>query len=434
MEYVIFIGIFGYLGFLQNAAEVGYNPPTLVHILVTVVSLGLAYYFYSTGSLGFCGVVLLLTGMSSVNFADQKKMVVVVGFSSLVALAGLILFLWIAVPMVPKGYSWVKETGSVAYTAVAEYWPWGDEGNEDMEKEEGSTDLASIPPSHFEKTKAEAEAGDVVAQSSLGLMYVNGQGVKQDFKEAFKWCQKAAEQGNAIAQYNLGLMYYNGHGVEQNNVIAYAWWDIAATNGNQKAPNNKSIVANEMTPEQITKAEALATEMGKKNPTTPSAFKPTPFEEAKAKAEAGSADAQSNLGEMYENGKGVKQDFKEALKWFQKAADQGGPEAQTNVGSTYYEGKGVKQDFKEALKWYKKAADQGFPRAQFNVGGMYYAGQGVEQNNVIAYAWWDIAATNGDQDAKNNKSVVAKKMTPAQIAKAEELVKEMVKRNPKLLK
>jgi len=124
----------------------------------------------------------------------------------------------------------------------------------------------SATPSHFEKTKAEAEAGDVVAQSSLGLMYVNGQGVKQDFKEAFKWCQKAAEQGNAIAQYNLGLMYYNGHGVEQNNVIAYAWWDIAATNGNQKAPNNKSIVANEMTPAQITKAGELVKEMVEKNP------------------------------------------------------------------------------------------------------------------------------------------------------------------------
>ena len=64
---------------------------------------------------------------------------------------------------------------------------------------------------------------------------------------------------------------------------------------------------------------------------------------------------------------------------------------------------------------------------------MYQKGKGVEQNNVIAYAWYNIAATNGDQNAKNNKSIVAKKMTPAQIAEAKELVKEMVKKNPKLL-
>ena len=97
-------------------------------------------------------------------------------------------------------------------------------------------------------------------------------------------------------------------------------------------------------------------------------------------------------------------------------------------------GKGVEQDLKEAAKWYQKAADQGDADAQYNLGVMYDNGDGVEQDNVTAYAWWNIAATNGDQDAKNNKSVVAKKMTPAQIAKAEELVKEMVKKNPKLLK
>jgi hypothetical protein len=58
----------------------------------------------------------------------------------------------------------------------------------------------------------------------------------------------------------------------------------------------------------------------------------------------------------------------------------------------------------------------------------------MEQNYVTAYAWWNIAATNGDQNAKNGKPVVTKKMTPAQIAEAGELVKEMVKKNPKLLK
>ena len=81
----------------------------------------------------------------------------------------------------------------------------------------------------------------------------------------------------------------------------------------------------------------------------------------------------------------------------------------------------------------KANAEAGDVIAQTNLGLMYGTGQGVGENNVTAYAWWDIAATNGDQNAKNNKSIVAKKMTPAQITKAGEFVKEMVKNNPKLI-
>ena len=157
------------------------------------------------------------------------------------------------------------------------------------------------------------------------------------------------------------------------------------------------------------------------------------FLETKARAEAGNAIAQSNLGVMYDSGEGVEQDFKEAAKWYRKAADQGEAMAQSNLGLMYHQGQGVEQDFKEALKWYQKAADQGNAMAQNNLGFMYANGQGVEQNYVTAYAWWNIAATNGNQNAKKGLPQVAKKMTPDQIAKAEELVKEMVKKNPKLL-
>ena len=158
------------------------------------------------------------------------------------------------------------------------------------------------------------------------------------------------------------------------------------------------------------------------------------FAETKVKAEAGDADAQNNLGVMYNEGKGVEQDFKEAVKWYRKAADQGDATAQYNLGVMHEIGEGVEQDFKEAVKLYQKSAEQGDVDAQYNLGVIYDEGEIVEENNVTAYAWYNIAAANGDQDAKNTKSEVAKKMTPAQIAKAGELVKEMIKKNPKLLK
>jgi hypothetical protein len=53
------------------------------------------------------------------------------------------------------------------------------------------------------------------------------------------------------------------------------------------------------------------------------------FLETKSRAEAGDAGAQHKLGFMYKNGQGVEQDFKEAVKWWQKAADQGDILAET---------------------------------------------------------------------------------------------------------
>ena len=150
-------------------------------------------------------------------------------------------------------------------------------------------------------------------------------------------------------------------------------------------------------------------------------------------AEQGHARAQFNLGNMYRKGDGVPQDFKEAVKWFRKAAEQRYAKAQFNLGVMYRDGEGVLKDFKEAVKCFRKAAEQGYDDAQVNLGAMYANGNGVPQDTLTAYAWWDIADTNGQALAKKYKDIIAKLMTPNQIAKAEALAKEMIKKNPKLL-
>ena len=127
-------------------------------------------------------------------------------------------------------------------------------------------------------------------------MYINGQGVAQDFAEGVKWYRKAAEQGNAGAQYNLGKM--------QRNVQHYAW----AVGWYRKA------------------------------------------------AEQGHAKAQYNLGKMYKNGHGVPQHYAEAVKWYRKAAKQGNARAQNNLGLMYVGGLGVPQDYVQAHMWLDLAA------------------------------------------------------------------------------
>src|SRR5436189_2260502 len=66
-----------------------------------------------------------------------------------------------------------------------------------------------------------------------------------------------------------------------------------------------------------------------------------PIEEVKAKAEAGNAESQVELGLRYEQGRGVAKDQAEAVKWYRKAAEQNYAEAQNSVGVCYEKGEGV---------------------------------------------------------------------------------------------
>jgi hypothetical protein len=116
-------------------------------------------------------------------------------------------------------------------------------------------------------------------------------------------------------------------------------------------------------------------------------------------ADAGNANAQFNIGSMYENGSGVKQDYAEAAKWYRKAAERGDARAQYNLGILNQNGWGVPQNNTEAVKWYRKAAMQGASSAQYNLGFMYLNGQGIPQNYAEAAKWYRKAAEQGDVDA-----------------------------------
>jgi len=109
-----------------------------------------------------------------------------------------------------------------------------------------------------------AEQGDAVAQYNLGLMYKQGKGVPQDYKEAVRWYRVAAEQGDATAQYNLGGMYHEGQGVPQNYIQAHMWYNLAASSttgeDRERAAKARDRTAEKMTSEQIAEAQRLARE------------------------------------------------------------------------------------------------------------------------------------------------------------------------------
>ena len=144
-------------------------------------------------------------------------------------------------------------------------------------------------------------------------------------------------------------------------------------------------------------------------------------------AGAGYASAQFNLGDAYNYGQGVPQDYTKAVAWYRQAAEQGLADAQINLGVMYQLGHGVPQDDAQAAAWYRKAAEQGRAVAQWLLGLAYQIGQGVPKDYVESHKWLNLAASRASAEFKiyaEGRDAVAKLMTPTQIKAARKLARE----------
>jgi TPR repeat protein len=198
----------------------------------------------------------------------------------------------------------------------------------------GAVAAADLWDQLFRDNLENAEAGQVDAQYEVGIMYLKGQGVKQNREKAAQWLKSAAdsghdqaaaklrrmqdkqkkfaelvkkaESGDAAVQHEVAMMYLKGIGVAMNEHEARKWLAKAADQGHQKS---------------ITR-----------------------------------------LGIVSYKGENSKPDYKQALKMFNQVKEDD-VLAQYFLGEMYAAGKGVKRDYSAAIGWYKKAADGGFNRA-----------------------------------------------------------------------
>ena len=134
---------------------------------------------------------------------------------------------------------------------------------------------------------------------------------------------------------------------------------------------------------------------------------------------------------MYADGEGVAEDDKAAVQWFTRAAEQGNAVAQNNLGAMYANGEGVAEDDETAVQWYRRAAEQGDAAAQYNLGKMYANGTGIVKDHVYAHMWASVAAAGGSEDPASQRAFFEQKMTPSQIAKAQKLARECVRKQYK---
>jgi hypothetical protein len=153
----------------------------------------------------------------------------------------------------------------------------------------------------------EAQDGNPVAQSILGSMYWEGDGVPKSYQQGAFWFQEAAKRGDAFGQYSIGYGYEFGLGVPKDYSKAFTWYSRSA--------------------------------------------------------EQGYSEGQFRLAGLYFNGKGVAENPYYAVKNFTAAAEQGHPRAQFLLGLAYHYGYGTSLDFVEAYKWYNLAASKGIKEA-----------------------------------------------------------------------
>jgi uncharacterized protein len=127
-----------------------------------------------------------------------------------------------------------------------------------------------------------------------------------------------------------------------------------------------------------------------------------------------------------------RKEFATSVEIWKRWAAQGNAEAQTLLGAMYWSGEGVPRDHGEAAKLYLDAAEQGYARAQNNIGFMLGFGEGIPpRDDVQAYKWLSLAIArytekNADRldQAIKDRDALRGRMTPAQLAQAERLVRD----------
>jgi TPR repeat protein len=187
-----------------------------------------------------------------------------------------------------------------------------------------------------------------------------------DYAGALATLKPLAESGDAAAQYYLGTMYQHGHGVARDPRTAAGWYERAARQGHAEA------------------AFALGFLL---------------YYGAGAGARAIVATPEA------------------AAPWLEIAAERGNPSAQHLLGTLYRTGQGEIADRSTAMRWTLQAADGGVIAAQYDA-GLFFAAQSGVHNAMAAFTWFDLAARSGYPGAALNRTKVAERLTPAEIAEA----------------
>ncbi len=243
----------------------------------------------------------------------------------------------------------------------------------------------------FRKAADQNHAG---AQTILGYLYEQGDGLAKNPVEAARWYKRAADQNDPDGLFNLGRANEHGIGVARNLTDARTLYWRASSLGSREA---QQALANLGTAPAAPTPSASPFDQGAR------LYKAKDYAGAarvfQALAEQGDARAQLQIGYQYAHAEGVARNYTEAVRWYRASANQGNLTAQVNLGKLYEDAIGVPEDWPLAVQWYRRAAEGGSAEGQFAMGRAHQFGIAVPQNRQEAIRWFDRAGDQGHDQA-----------------------------------
>jgi len=101
---------------------------------------------------------------------------------------------------------------------------------------------------------------------------------------------------------------------------------------------------------------------------------------------------------------------KKAFDLYLQAAKMNHPGAQLRVGLFLLEGRGVKKNVEDAIKWLQKSACQGVPLAGIELATIYYEGKVIKKDNIKAYMWYRFTIDRLEGDLRTFNIILAKEL------------------------
>jgi TPR repeat protein len=252
-----------------------------------------------------------------------------------------------------------------------------------------------------------AERGDPEANTLIGRIYGEGEGIAKNAALAAQWYARGAELGDAQAMFQLGMLLAEGEGVAKNRAAAAEMFEAAAVRRHPLANYNLALLF-------------LAGDGKPENPYRG-------FMHMRFAAESGVVVAQYDLGTLYATGTGVDANAFEAAKWIGKAAAAGHAEAELDFGVLLFQGRGVPPDQQRGARLFRSAANQGLAVAQNRLARCYARGAGVEMNILEAARWHLIAKAGGAADASLDELLT--RLSKADRAKAQKAADAWLERS-----
>ncbi len=231
--------------------------------------------------------------------------------------------------------------------------------------------------------KEAANGANAIAQCNIATFYLKGAFGEKEPKQAYLWFEKSATMQYPPAQLALSKLYLEGNGTEKDANKALYWAQRAAYNGSAEAMNTAGLMLS---------GKISGVGLDPK----------LAFEYFRNSVDNGYEKALDNLGDCHFYGVGTERDFKEAARYYRRAAYKNSAYSQTMLAQIKLEGLDGRRNSREAVRWLKKAADAGYVEAQSRLGAVLLEDDSDKGNAAEAVRYLKKAADADNPEALGN--------------------------------